>query len=47
MKNFKRQRILNYNINPINTQILIETIIEWVKVKKKNLYLYISCPWSC
>ena len=41
MKNFKRQRILNYNINPINTQILIETVIEWVKIKKKT-YICIS-----
>ncbi len=41
MKNFKRQRILNYNINPINIQILIETIIEWLKVKKKT-YICIS-----
>jgi len=41
MKSFKRQEILNYNINPINTQILIETIIKWVKIKKKS-YICIS-----
>jgi N-acetylglucosaminyldiphosphoundecaprenol N-acetyl-beta-D-mannosaminyltransferase len=41
MKNLKKQRILNYNINPINTEILIETIIEWVKIKKKT-YICIS-----
>ena len=41
MKSFKRQEILNYNNNPINTQILIETIIKWVKIKKKS-YICIS-----
>ena len=41
MKSFKRQKILNYNINPINTQTLKETIIDWTKNKKKN-YICIS-----
>ena len=41
MKSFRRQKILNYNINPINTQTLKETIINWTKNKKKN-YICIS-----
>jgi len=40
-KKFVRQKILNYHINPINTQTLKEVIIDWIKNKKKS-YICIS-----
>ena len=40
-KKYVRQKILNYYINPINTQTLKEVIIDWIKNKKKS-YICIS-----
>ena len=38
-KKFVRQKILNYHIHPINTQTLKEVIIDWIKNKKKVMFV--------
>ena len=41
-KKFVRQKILNYYINPINTQTLKEVIIDWIKKKKKVIFVFLQ-----
>ena len=39
-KKILRQKILNYYINPINTQTLKEVIIDWIN--KKVIFVFLQ-----